>query len=325
MENKDLIIVGSYPNTQKGIEILKSCLESLINDFDLLLSTHYPVDIELQNLINYYIYDIKNDFIKNKNWFFWADYPNFYCESHTDENYVRHDFAVYRQIINGINFAKDYYDSFFYLEGDCIFEKTDIERIKQLKYDAVKENKKAAFFCFPDFISTTVFYSDIKFFVETFPITKTINEYNLSCETISSNYLLENFFHNNLKVNQKENYVLKLENIQPTDYFKNSKLGLSVVNNGETQFNGGFFSDVVRVENTDELALVYVSNIATIYKEPLKLKLNNQLICDIPNGNLGFVIRLYPDSDNFILSIEDIDFKYNKEKILQSKSFVRFK
>jgi hypothetical protein len=60
---RDLIIIGSYPNTKLSEEVLIKCISSLKDKFDIALATHYPVDKEIQNLVDYYIYDSYNHLI----------------------------------------------------------------------------------------------------------------------------------------------------------------------------------------------------------------------------------------------------------------------
>jgi hypothetical protein len=325
MNKKELVVIGAYPNTDKGIQILKECILSFKDEFDILLCTHHPADKEIQSLVDYYIYDIRNELVKNSNIFFWADYPAFYCEIFDDKTDTHHSFAVYRQIMNAINFAKDYYDSFFYVEGDCIFDKSDIEKLKVLKSLTKEQNKESCFFYFPEFLSTLVFYSTMDFFVETFPFTKTVDEYNFVSQKIGSYGVLENFLYRNLETSNNTNKILKMENMFPTHYFENSKLGLNSFFEGQVNFMKSFKSHIARVEGTDDLVLVYVNNNTGIYKSPLKVKINGKLITEFPNGNHAEAVRINPENDNFVVSIEDVTFKFNKEEILKSRSFVRFK
>lgn len=325
MKNKDLIVIGSYPNTEKGVEILKSCIKSLKDDFDILLSTHYPADKDIQLLVDYYIYDIRNEFVKDRGQYFWADYESFYSEIYSDNTYTHHSFAVYRQIINAVNFSKDIYDSFFYLEGDCYFDKTDIKKLKELKETTKIKNKKGCFFCFHEFLCSTLFYCNTEFFLSVFPMTKTIEEYEYILDKIQSYGALENFLYRNIISLEKENEILSLENIHITDYFENSEFGLSFVSDGKTEFSGGFVFRVAKIDGTEELALLYVNNNSTKNKEILEVSMDGRLIANFPNEHFASAIRIYPDNDDFMLSIGNLSYKYNKKKVLENKSFVKFK
>ena len=44
--------------------------------------------------------------------------------------------------MNAINFAEDSYDSFVYIEGDYLFSKEDVEKLKNLKNVSETNNKK---------------------------------------------------------------------------------------------------------------------------------------------------------------------------------------
>ena len=58
---KKLFIVGSHPSTKKQIEQLINCITSLKPlGWDILLVTHHPVSLEIQSMVDYFIYDKNN-------------------------------------------------------------------------------------------------------------------------------------------------------------------------------------------------------------------------------------------------------------------------
>jgi len=325
MSSKNLIIIGAYPNTEQGVKILKETILSLNEHFDIALTTHYPVDKELQFLVKYYIYDIRNEFITSDSIHLWADYPTFYTEMFNDKTNSHHSFAVFRSMMNGVNLLKDYYDDFYYIEGDCIFEEKDIETLKQIKTNTLSSNKEACFFVFPDFLSTLVFYSKMNFFTENISFCKTSEEYSSCCDKISSYGGLENYLYRNINFSNSFDKVLQLMYIQPTDYFPNSKMGLNSVVEGQTVFFKSFWANAVRVENSNEIALIYLNNNESVYKEDIEIYLDDKLIITFPSGKYAGYFLLYPKNDDFILKVGQIALKYNKQEVQNGKSFLRIK
>lgn len=326
--NKDLIILGSHPNTDIGIDILKKAILSLNEHFDILLATHYPVDKEIQFLVKYFIYDQRNEFLKNDSIHFWLDYPNFYSEIYNYQSDEHHSFAVLQNIINGINFSDTTYEDFYYLEGDCRFDAKDISLLKEMKTKSIEQNKKACFFVFPNFISTAAFYSNTKFFKENIKFCKNVEEYDLYCKEIDSFGITENYLYTNIKYNKSFDDVLILDNIHPTDHFPNSLLGLnsvSCVSTGETLYYKSFTAEVVKIENENSIALIYLNHNENVYKEDIEIYIDDELISVIPSGKYVSYYKINPKNNNFTIKIGKVTLRRNKEEILKSNSFLRIK
>lgn len=323
--NKDLAIVGAYPSTKEGVQILKENLLSLNEHFDIVLTTHYPADKEIQSLVKYYIYDIRNEFVVNENIHFWADYPAFYTEVFDDKTNTHHSFAVFRAIMNAINLTRDSYDDFFYIEGDCIFDEKDIITLKEIKTNTIKNNKQASFFTFPDFLSTLLFYSKTDFFINSIPFCKNAEAYELACQKVNSFGVLENYLYNSILSSNNFDNILCLENIQPTAYFPNSKIGINSFFEGQVAFFKSFRAHVVRVENTNEIAFVYVNNNDSVYTNDMEVHLDDQLVMTFPPGQCADYFYLYPQNDNFTVKIGNLILSCNKQEIINGRSFIRIK
>ena len=106
VENKDLVVIGGYPIDENRISILKETILSLNKHFDILLCTHYPADIELQKLVNYYIYDNRNEFFENETVHMWYSNNNIYFEYYYGENKWKHHSAMNIPITIPSDYAK---------------------------------------------------------------------------------------------------------------------------------------------------------------------------------------------------------------------------
>lgn len=328
MNNRDLIIVGGYPSDQNRISVLKETILSLNSHFDILLCTHYPADIELQKLVNYYIYDDRNEFFENDTVYMWANCPDFYFEYYYGENgWKHHSYAIYKSMLNGVSFAKNYYEDFYYLEGDSIFSESDIQKIKDIKLTTLKNNKEGLFFCVGDHIQTIFFYSKINFFNSTFPLCKNVQEYKIEYEKIGSFGVLENFFYNTLKSRNKLNSVVLFdENEESINYFDNSKININFFKEDNSTFIP-FELRIVKVKGTEDFAYLCISspNI-DLEKNRLDLYVDDQYVDTLPGTDFYTSKIIYPKNEIFNVKLGDSYVKtYTKTDILRSKTFVEFK
>lgn len=325
MENKkDLIILGSYPSTQQSKDILKKCILSLKDHFDIMICTHYPVDFEIQTMVNYYIYDYRNEMILNEDVYIYGDCDSFYFQGYIEGSSTHPGFAIYRSILNGLKLAKGYYTNFYYIEADAIFSEIDINKMFDLRNKVQQSNKKGWFFELDRVLSSNIFYSEVDFFLNNFPECKNIDAYNLKCNDIGSFGILENFLYSVLNHSKKLEEFILLKDIHFTEYFKDSKMNLtSYREDGMTE---PFELRIVKVENTDKIAYVYINN--NINGDPnnfIDFKINNIISKKLPLSKIYLSEIIDSNTDTFTMSVGNYIKQYTKEGILRSKSFVRFK
>jgi hypothetical protein len=142
---KKLIVIGSYPNTPKKEEVLKSEIQSLKDiGFDFMLVSHYPVSSEIQHMVDYYIYD-KNQTLTplDKTTYYWFKTDIFILRV----NNSRHALPICQNMYNAFKLSeiKDY-DFVFFSENDNIFSKEDAVKLSDLVDTAISENKTGVFF-----------------------------------------------------------------------------------------------------------------------------------------------------------------------------------
>ncbi len=57
----DIILIGAYPNTPEKEQQVMECVESLkCADKEIILATHCPISLELQKMVDYFVYDSDN-------------------------------------------------------------------------------------------------------------------------------------------------------------------------------------------------------------------------------------------------------------------------
>jgi hypothetical protein len=278
-------------------------------------------------MVKYFVYDHRNDFIpSNPTVNFYADYPNFFFRIYQSENHKNHSYAVLRSIMNAINFAKDSYDSFVYIEGDCLFSKEDVEKLKNLKNVCEANNKKAIFFKFNYVFVSTIFYSSIEFFKNVFKFSTSPEEYIINCNKVGSYGTLESFLYKSAEHNKSFEDIHMLENVGIEKYFPTSKHGINIFVDGETVTDSAAVSTVLKVENTQDIAFVYLSKDLKV-KKP-EIYVDGIFYETIPEGSTARVFKINPEKNEFVVQVGNQRLlKFKKDSILdpKNKSFVRFK
>ena len=145
-EMKKIMIVGTYPNEEYKVNMLNECIDSIKPlGYDIMLVSHYPIPTEIQNKVEYVLYDKENTLVSKEltpNWTF--DTKSF---SITKESGGGHILSVTKNIHNGINYAHNLgYEFFMYMECDNLFDKEDLLKIEFLRYSMYSEKKEMIFF-----------------------------------------------------------------------------------------------------------------------------------------------------------------------------------
>jgi hypothetical protein len=323
MVKKDLVILGSYPSSEKSKQILKNCIKSLKEHFDIMLCTHYPADFETQNMVNYYIYDYRNEMVVNEDVYIYGDCDQFYFQGYIEGTSTHPGFAIYRSIMNGLKIAKGYYESFYYIEADAIFSEADIQKMLDLKNKVVESKKKGWFFELDRVLTSNIFYCNVDFFLDHFPECKNVDGYNSLCSTIGSFGILENFLYFVIKHFNKLNELFILKDIHFTEYFNDSKM--SMLSFREDGMTHPFELRLVKVENTEKIAFVYINNNNGDANEYINFSINDIISTKLPLSKKYLSQIVDSNSDTFTMTVGNYIKKYTKEGILTSKSFVRFK
>jgi hypothetical protein len=81
-DNQDeVIVLGTYPNLKSRVELTKDTIQTLkVLGRKIILISHYPVDDEIQRMVDFYIYDCHNPLTHH------SYYTRFY--RHTNEYHV---------------------------------------------------------------------------------------------------------------------------------------------------------------------------------------------------------------------------------------------
>jgi hypothetical protein len=187
--NDDIIVVTAYPNTPAKIDVLKRCLLQLKKtNKEILLCSHYPANEDILSLVNYYVYDSRNEIISKEEYVQYIDKDSSYYYSDADAFifYIRnlydyyHYFAIYQLFEVAFKYVNVLGKKYCHLlEGDVIVQDDDLGQFDVIKNRVVNNNKKAYFQFNGDFAaySVTYFFIDVEFFLSNFQFIKTKKEY----------------------------------------------------------------------------------------------------------------------------------------------------
>lgn len=225
----DLIVINAYPNTIEREVILENCINQLKKtNKEILLVTHYPVKIKIQQLVDYFIYDIRNP-ILDTSMLYWYGNEDFYLQTSTFE-FGAASYTVLLSIQNAVYLAKSLGKKiFYYFEYDCLISDQDLKKIDFLKTEIFKKGKKG-------YVQITThgmdiknkgvgmlfFMFDIDFYIKTFKIIHSIEEYKKS---VKNGVALEFYLYQMLYKNISE--VEVEEKVYIREFFPSSELNLS--------------------------------------------------------------------------------------------------
>ena len=76
MNKKDVIIIGTYPNQPHKVDMLRDCIDRVRPlGYDILVVSHFPLPTDIQESVEYVIYDKENVMMVNScpDYWFGAD------------------------------------------------------------------------------------------------------------------------------------------------------------------------------------------------------------------------------------------------------------
>jgi len=274
---KKLIVIGAYPNTPKKHEVLKNQLISLnslkFSGFDFMLVTHHPVLTDIQEMVDYYIYDNNQTLTPlDKSTYFWLDTDSFFLRI----NNSRHALPISQSMFNAFKFSEiKNYDFVYFMENDNWFSEIDVMKLNELVELMNKENKKCIFFkpeSYKDNDSyvyeTQLFGITPKYFNEIFKLPTTENEYFYHYAYPVS---LELGFYNNLC--RYENNFLII-NQHSYEYFNSSQINIFRMEH--------FIVDLLHNSNNNEEPILFFQNSNGDKECRIVVKINDEVIADTP-------------------------------------------
>jgi glycosyltransferase involved in cell wall biosynthesis len=199
---EQLIIIGTYPNLKERVNLTKKCIESYRPlGRKIMLVSHYPVDQEIQKMVDYYVYDAHNPLTHHT---YYKHFYNYTASFDLEINIntlkdSNQSLTVLTNLFNGFKMAKSLgYKRVFYNTFDVILHENDQAVVDtSLNSDSV---------CIVATLNTHVgtgvqtngMMFDVQYFLNKFDDVRTPDEYNKICEFIGAENFLEDYLMNRL-------------------------------------------------------------------------------------------------------------------------------
>jgi glycosyltransferase involved in cell wall biosynthesis len=198
-KNKEIVIIGTFPNTKDRVELTKQCIQKYkALDRKIMLVSHYPVDIEIQKLVDFYFYDKHNPLLHHSYYRLFYNYANEY-DLNINLNGLKdpnQSLAVLTNLFNGFKSAKQLgFNKAFYTTYDVILHDNDkgvIDEgfVKLQTQDAYLSNTPNPL---GKGVETTAMWWNIDKFLEIFDDVREKEDYNKVCIEAGSENFLEHY------------------------------------------------------------------------------------------------------------------------------------
>jgi len=195
--DEECIILGTYPNIKDRVQWTKDTILSLKPlGRKIILVSHYPVDQEIQRMVDYYIYDKHNPLTHHSYYTrFYHDTPDYFAEININGlKESNQSLTVLTNIFNGAKAAKELgFKRFFYTTYDVMLDDDDIPAVNE----AFRTDKKLCVATLPTpqgkGIQTNGIMFDTDFFLKEFDDVRTPEEWNEVCARRKCENYLEDY------------------------------------------------------------------------------------------------------------------------------------
>jgi FkbM family methyltransferase len=314
---KTIIIIDSYVSSERIQQKLIDQINRFkLAGFDVMLVSNTKIDIDIQDLVDYFFYDRRNQLFEHD----YKDVSDIFHEKLIYSNlehqftlrerikgYQRHGLSVLINIANSVNLAKSLgYKNFIRCEVDDIFGERSIDWIKEAQNLIQKEKKKALLF-FNDYdnqpsnLSLHFMFWNIDFFIETIPKIENEEDYRSKIKELGEErdfLIIEEFYYKFAKSVKEEILIYNGRTMDKyfPDTFWDTEFSLS---NFGIKFNK-FFYRIYRIQDRPGFFL-FIRNLTS---EPIEVRWEIRL----DTGKQDTIIQnLPPGLDSWCWNIVDED------------------
>lgn len=210
---KKILIIDTYPSTKEHIDCLINCVDRIKNKgYDVMITSHLPIPLEVQNKVDYFIYDKENLLLPyHLTPYSWISNESFYLQV----NARGHQITICKNMHNGISMANILkYDFFIFMEADNLFEDEDFKKLDQLGKTMLESNKKMLFFKYKQYESdvyeTLIFGGIPSYFLEKSLLPTNVEEYT-KWTSIEGNFLSQSLELSFYKKFDEKDLLLEIE------------------------------------------------------------------------------------------------------------------
>ena len=195
----ELVIIGTYPNLKSRVELTKETIQSLkCLGKKIMLVSHYPVDQEIQKMVDFYVYDAHNPLSHHSYYtLFFRNTEEFRAEININGlKNSNQSLAVLTNLFNAAKLARSLgYTSFFYTTYDVVLNELDVPVVEKgfLKLNMLDAYLGTLKTPFGRGIQTNGMFFNTDKFLDLFEDVRFAEDYNRACEKAGSHNFLEDF------------------------------------------------------------------------------------------------------------------------------------
>jgi len=196
--DKELIVIGTYPNTKIREDLTVDCIESAKKlDRPIMLVSHYPVHTRIQKMVDHYVYDAHNPLTHHS-------YYNRFSRSTSDydvqmriEGDSNQSLTVLTNLVNASKAARGLgYTKMFYVTFDIELDENDFDEINN-RFHQLDNDWQAVLATlntpFGKGIQTNGMFFNTKFVTTLLDDVRTPEDYNRVCENLGCQNFLEDY------------------------------------------------------------------------------------------------------------------------------------
>lgn len=296
---KELVVIGTYPNSQFRNDLTSLCIDSVkpLNR-DILLLSHFPVNSDIQNKVDYYLYDKHNPLIKHSYYNSFSRTTEDYSVNFKIEGEYNQSLTVLTNLVNAAKFAKAHeYSHFFYITFDVIIDSRDYDAI-EASFSKLDSEWKAYLATLPTpfgkGIQTNGMTFDTELALKFFDDVRFEDEYNSICESIGAHNFLED-------------YLIKKVNITQNIWVTYPEEGTFLKYSGQGESSNSEYYGILNLKDSDDKVFYYFSyNTLSTSNFKLILRHSDNRVIDEHNikNSLDFYTILPKDCNSveFIIS-----------------------
>lgn len=283
--DNDVFIIDAYPDTDEKLNILANQILKLKEFAPVCLVTHYPVPIDIQDNVDYFIYDKNNALSENwkLNWWYQGDEVK--VVSKVENQY--HSASIMVSLHNALSMLCKKHKHAHFVESDIDF---DVDAYIKIVRNELLKKKFVSFYyqeeqSIPGLVGilTNIFsfdtewmYTKLKFINNWDDYTKIAIE-SASKLGIESDYILENWFYYYLKSNDLLRYCTILDNESKHNIIRTRSLFDQIDSEPKLK--------ILLSETVDNELILFIVNIDKIERS-VSIILNYTEFLDEENKNL---------------------------------------
>jgi hypothetical protein len=280
---EEAIVVSTYPLLNSIVKTTKECIESLKQTGrKIILTSHLPIPKDLQEMVDYCIYDKNNLLTKHTFYqYTWFDFNSWRVDLMLtgENNDVYHGPSVYTNYYNAASLAKDLgIKKLYFLNYDYHLKNTSyIDSISSIlnnkkAYVGLREEQEG------NTIITYFLASEPKFYLDHFPLVQTSKEYDdLMVKWGSESNGLENLTYHTFNQDKdkiywedKSNFTKLIEeNFEHKDYSRVEYFSVLPVKDHPEQF--AIFLSVANSVDSRDIDITVYEDDQMLFDETVKV------------------------------------------------------